>query len=146
MEKEIRIIAPEGFEIDKENSTLELIRFKEKPKVKKLPESWEELEEIGGYYIHNSSIILPIDNTLCNHTTRNIFPSKEEAEAALALAQLCQLRDRYNNGWKPDWKDNTYKFPIYFEKGGITKGNNIFISKSWPSLLATGLAVLFLFK
>ena len=34
---------------------------------------------------------------------KNIFPTIEEAEACLALAQLCQLRDRYNDGWKPDW-------------------------------------------
>ena len=43
-----------------------------------------------------------------------MFPTKEEAEACLALAQLCQLRDRYNDGWKPNWIDGTEKHSIYF--------------------------------
>lgn len=37
--------------------------------------------------------------------TKNVFPTRAEAEACLALSQLCQLRDRYNDGWKPDWKN-----------------------------------------
>jgi len=48
------------------------------------------------------------------------FPNREEAEACLALAQLCQLRDRYNNGWKPNWEDyNETKYCIEFCQGRI---------------------------
>ena len=104
MEKEIKIIAPEGFEIDKENSTFEVIKFKEKPKVKKLPQSWEELKTVEGFYVDSCSEINDYSNSV-EEGGRNTFPSIQEAEAAIALAQLCQLRDRYNDGWKPDWED-----------------------------------------
>ena len=43
---------------------------------------------------------------------KNVFPTKELAEAALALAQLLQLRDKYNNGWVPNWNSNSLKYSI----------------------------------
>ena len=56
---------------------------------------------------------------LCS-SDASIFPTKEEAEACLALAQLCQLRDRYNEGWKPHWEDyNETKYCIEFCQGRI---------------------------
>ena len=38
--KEIKINCPEGFEVDKENSTFECIKFKSIKK--ELPKTWEE--------------------------------------------------------------------------------------------------------
>ena len=92
--KELNIIAPEGYEIDKENSTFEKIVFKKTSN--NLPKTWEELKNISGYYI--SSFCGIADSSLVNASnyTKNIFPTKKLAEAALALAQLLQLRDRYN--------------------------------------------------
>ena len=44
---------------------------------------------------------------------RNILPSKQAAEAHLALMQLHQLRDAWREGWLPDWKDlNSMKYCI----------------------------------
>ena len=102
--KEMKIQVPEGYEIDRENSTFEKIVFK---KVKnELPKSWEELGEIKGWYVDSFSDIMPCDKgDTDKDNDKNIFPTIEEAEACLALAQLCQLRDRYNGGWKPDWED-----------------------------------------
>lgn len=98
--KELKIEVPQGYEIDRENSTFEKIVFK---KVEELPKRWGELKRIKGVYVDS-------DSRLCNsgygatyETSKNIFPTIEEAEACVALAQLCQLRDRYNDGWKPDW-------------------------------------------
>ena len=92
--KEINIIPPVGYEIDKENSNFEKIVFKKISD--NLPKTWEELKNISGYYISSSSEI--IDSSLINarDSTKNTFPTKELAEAVLALAQLLQLRDRYN--------------------------------------------------
>ena len=50
---------------------------------------------------------------------RNILPSKQAAEQHLAFMQLHQLRDCYRNGWKPNWKDGSYKYGI---KWGIIDG------------------------
>ena len=91
--KELNIIAPEGYEIDKENSTFEKIVFK---KINELPKTWEDLKYISGAYISALSYIDTINSIETIPSAKNIFPTKELAEAALALAQLLQLRDRYN--------------------------------------------------
>ena len=91
--KEINIIPPVGYEIDKENSTFEKIVFK---KINELPKTWEDLKYISGYYISNCYGIKHSSLINCCKYAKNIFPTKELAEAALALAQLLQLRDRYN--------------------------------------------------
>ena len=110
--KEFKIKVPEGYEIDRENSTFEKIVFK---KVDDLPKSWEELEFINGFYVSSlSSIYKAKENIPSIESSKNVFPTEEEARACLALAQLCQLRDRYNDGWKPDWENRAQnKFIIY---------------------------------
>ena len=76
---------------------------------KELPKRWEDLKIIKGFFVNGESEIKEINETrdkiLAIEGNRNVFPNREEAEACLALAQLCQLRDRYNDGWKPDWKN-----------------------------------------
>ena len=110
MEKTIKITPPEGYEVDKEKSTFNEIVFKKlEPN---LPMSWEELGVIKGYYVSSNS---NINDTFCTNTTdinRNLFPTKEEAKAMLAMAQLCQLRDAWNNGWEANWEDDTEKYCI----------------------------------
>lgn len=87
-----------------------------------LPKTWEELGEIKGWYIDELS---GISATECRTASRNrnVFPTQEEAEACLALSQLCQLRDRYNgqplSEWC-DWSDEEQeKFVIYLDRGKI---------------------------
>lgn len=43
---------------------------------------------------------------------KNILPSKQAAEAHLALMQLHQLRDCYRQGWTPNWNDDTTKYVL----------------------------------
>ena len=110
METTIKIIPPEGYEFDKEKSTLEEIVFK---KIENnLPMSWKELGIIKGYYILSNSNIDNLSMTNTVDVNRNLFPSKKEAEAMVAMAQLCQLRDRWNDGWKANWKDGIVKYCI----------------------------------
>jgi hypothetical protein len=110
--KTLKVKIPEGYEIDKEKSTFETIMFKLAKK--ELPKSWEDLKKIEGYYVGSSSYI-----GYAGHSTddenKNIFVTKEQAEASIALAQLSQLREVYRNGWKPDWTDaNKFKYIIEF--------------------------------
>ena len=120
--KELKIQVPGGYEIDKENSTFENIVFKKVEN--ELPKSWEELKIIKGYYADSWGDICGNEVILDNSSdNRNVFPTKEEAEACVALAQLCQLRDRYNGGWKPDWEDNSEKYIIYFHADKIISGD-----------------------
>ena len=53
-EKTIEIIAPEGYEVDKEKSSFEKIVFRALPD-KGLPRSWEELNNVSGYYITDTA-------------------------------------------------------------------------------------------
>lgn len=115
--KELNIIAPEGYEIDKENSTFEKIVFK---KINELPKTWEDLKYVSGAYISNLSNINTINSTETIPSAKNIFPTKELAEAALALAQLLQLRDRYN-GDNKGFIYNKYNYCITFYNNGISK-------------------------
>lgn len=109
--KELKINVPEGYEIDKEKSTLENIVFKKK---KGLPKRWKDLGDINGYWVgFNCEIIEGYSRS--HFGEQNIFKTKEQAEASLALAQLSQLRDVYRQGWEPDWVCNkTMKNCIIF--------------------------------
>ena len=114
--KELKIRVPEGYEIDKGKSTFEKIVFKKVEN--ELPKNWCDLKFIKGFFVNGESEIKEINEThdkiLAIEGNRNVFPNREEAEACLALAQLCQLRDRYNDGWKPDWENRAQnKFIIY---------------------------------
>jgi len=113
MEKEINIIAPEGYEIDKENSTLECIKFKAIQKKKR----WRDKDAvIGGYYINDSSEIIfaKCHNTLANC---NVFATKKQAKSALAMARISQImaNDERFGGVVTDeeWADDDlFKFAI----------------------------------
>lgn len=80
----------------------------------KPPKTWEEFCEVypprqKEYYIDNTSNICEACNFALDRRNsivdKNLLPNKETAEAILALLQLIQLRDCYNDGWKPDWQD-----------------------------------------
>ena len=118
--KEFKIQAPEGYEIDREKSTFENIVFKKVEN--ELPKSWEDLYEVGGWFVDFHSDVVTSGSMRTGDSVKNRFPTKEEAEACLALAQLCQLRDRYNSGWKPDWKnEKELKYVIEIFWGNIVK-------------------------
>lgn len=105
---ELRIETPEGYQIDKENSTFNLIKFKKiEPQLpKQLPKSWDELVEIEGYWVNGFSDLHPHTKQLNISLHKNIFYTKEQAEASIALAQLSQLRQIYRGGWEPDWEND----------------------------------------
>jgi hypothetical protein len=118
--KEMKIQVPEGYEIDREKSTFENIVFKKVEN--ELPKSWEDLYEVGGWFVDFHSDVVTSGSMRTGDSVKNRFPTKEEAEACLALAQLCQLRDRYNSGWKPDWKnEKELKYVIEIFWGNIVK-------------------------
>ena len=118
--KELKIEVPTGYEIDREKSTFENIIFKKIER--ELPKSWEDLYEVGGWFVDFHSNVVTSGSMRTGDSVKNRFPTEEEAEACLALAQLCQLRDRYNYGWKPDWEDDgEIKYCIEFFKGKIEK-------------------------
>lgn len=85
-----KVDIPDGFEIDKENSTLELIVFKEI--IKTL--TFKDIKHINGYYINTHSDICEIDQAN-DSTNRNVFLTEKHAKSALAMAQISQLIPHY---------------------------------------------------
>jgi hypothetical protein len=73
---------------------------------KKLPEKWEDLKIVSGFWVDDISRTMKVaENDVCKED-RNIFKTEAQANASVALAQLSQLRDVYRDGWKPDWLNN----------------------------------------
>lgn len=63
--------------------------------------SWEDLEEVSGYYIHQGTAKTASGSTQ-GPAYKDVWPTKKLAEASLALAQLAQLSVSYNEGTKPE--------------------------------------------
>ena len=93
-------------------------------KEKELPKTWEEfcknnpMIKPNEYFVSTNSTItrgLFLRNTgeRIEDIDDNLLPSKEYAEAMFALCKLIQLRDCYNDGWKPDWNISETKYNIY---------------------------------
>lgn len=118
---------PEGYEIDENRSTFVFKKIK-----KELPKSWEELEKIEGFYSCTDSEIHPSGNCYCTESMKNVFPTEEQVEASIALAQLSQLRDVYRDGWIPNWIDGNTKYTIELFKGKVFKD----VSQSYDSFLS----------
>ena len=94
--KTLKINVPEGYEIDKEQSTFENIVFKEIKK--ELPKSWEELEKLDGYYVGiHAELIRLTCPSLTRDDNRNIFATKEQAEASIVLAMYSQMLQAYKD-------------------------------------------------
>lgn len=90
---------------------------------KRLPMSWNELNKVGGFWIDSSSDIEQTDQPVdCIPYNRNLWPTKELAEAALAMSQLCQIR----NAWVDNDKFGTLMFrpvPIHEQQMASTLTN-----------------------
>ena len=69
---------------------------------------------------------------------RNLLPSKQAAEAHLALMQLHQLRDCYRDGWLPNLKDDSDKYGI--ERLCNPVSRNIELRVAWYDTVCTFLS------
>ena len=102
---ELTIEPINGKVIDLENSDLSVGKIVFKKKENELPTKWEDLKKLDGFYVDIDSEIDSISDGAISAINRNVFPTKAEAEACLALSQLCQLRDAYNGEPLADWCD-----------------------------------------
>lgn len=102
--KEIKITVPEGYEIDRENSTFECIKFKKKgltyeniaEKLFKNKRTYfiGAMSNISDYAPEGNGVYLP-----------NQASSKKQLQRLLAINKLMNVAEYLNEGWKPDWKD-----------------------------------------
>lgn len=107
--KEIKIIPPEGYEIDKENSTFDCIKFK----VKSIKRWRDGNPIIKGWYTGNNGVLpynLNGDNSYkWKDGNTNVFATEKQAKSALAMAQISQImaNDKRFGGVVTDeeWED-----------------------------------------
>ena len=132
--------AKEFYKKGGELKDLALLAFTEEELTKvELPKTWEEFcsqfnMQYGEYYIYiDSSIKENSDDYRNSIFDKNMLPSKEAAEAHLALMQLHQLRDCYRQGWTPNWLDDNNKYCIVYNSVcnyfiSINKSTRVFLS------------------
>lgn len=127
MEAKNIINIPEGYEIDKEQSTERQIVLKKitlkKSVLKKIerPRTWEEYcEKMKGkdcYYVNN--FYNEVKSSLFGDTPlMEEFDNKEDAVAFDAFCKLRKMRKDWVKDWKPDWTN------IYQPKYAIANSSN----------------------
>lgn len=94
----IRIIPPEGYEIDKENSTFENIVFK-----KKCADCYESiLKELfhpqTPVYGENPGTVYKVEQFVKNHKDKIVLNKRENYQRLVALTKLINVAEYLNNG------------------------------------------------
>lgn len=103
--KELKIQVPEGYEIDKENSTLECIKFKPIKKYITYKDICDTLfTRKWGFFISTSGDI--IEEEMCDYyiaSEKNNATNRKQLEKVLAMNQLLNIATYYNSRVKePD--------------------------------------------
>lgn len=109
--KELKVQAPEGYEIDAENSTFECIKFKPIKKDITYEDVCNKLfERNSGYYINQYGKI----DSFCLASYKfdaNNAPNNKQLKRLLALNQLLNITEYYNNNRKKD----TIEYAIIYD-------------------------------
>lgn len=106
--KKISINIPEGYEIDRENSTFENIIFKKK----KVINTFSDLERVEGFCIENY-LNCPVKTNIKSTSNFTIFIDEKHINAAIAMAKISQLMPYYGGAiTSKEWQENTPKSTI----------------------------------
>ena len=106
MEKELKIIPPIGYEIDRQKSTFEKIVFK---KIAENPKTWEEYCSLmKGKTIHYPDYYYIILRSF--EDAYNMFATEERARQFIALGKLLQLRDYWVKGY------SEFRYAVYGDR------------------------------
>lgn len=117
--KELKINPPEGYEIDKENSTFEKIVFKKVEEKLTYDDIAEKLFICKNYYYTNDfGTIVKIKNKakfIACSVDPNNAPTYNQLARLLALNKLMNTAYYLNDGWEPNWNDKSqHKYFIYY--------------------------------
>lgn len=94
--QELKIVPPEGYEVDWDNSSMNTIRFKPIKKKVTYADIIKELCSGNCYYINNNPT------------------SWRQLQQLLALNKLMNVAKYLNGDLEPDFTDNKYKFYISY--------------------------------
>lgn len=131
--KSIVIDIPDGMCIDESKSTFEKIVFKKKDTK---PRSWEEyVKQSKGtdHYALSSDFYTGYCSKSNIYGDEHcIVPTKELAEAFLAMMQLMSLRQAWIGDWKPDVKAHMYGI-VHAEEGIRRQCIGVYVPLSFPT-------------
>lgn len=120
--KELEIVAPEGYEIDRTLSTIDKIVFKKKA------DRWRDKAglKVSGYFIDEDNNFSVLRDFPYSKTSYDIFATKAQAKSALAMARISQImvNDKRFGGVVSDkeWQDkNMVKSIITRVRNHISK-------------------------
>ena len=111
MEKELKIIPPIGYEIDRQKSTFEKIIFK---KITEKPKTWEEYCKQTKDYV---SYFWSSPNSIIKSWFEGSyyeFLTEERVKQFVALGKLLQLRDYWVKGY------SEFRYALFGDKDGIS--------------------------
>ena len=111
--KELKIQIPEGYEIDKENSTFECIKFKPIKKYLTYKKVAEKLNKDICFFIARNKIQSYAQ--YASYDNPGVANSYGQIEKMLAINQLMNIAAYYNNNCKVDWTDNKDKYFINYD-------------------------------
>lgn len=94
--KEFKIQVPEGYEIDKENSTFECIKFKPVKKDITYEDVCNSVFEECFYISDIGKIVKTNDYFNCSKIDKNNATNRNQLEKLLALNQLLNIAEYYN--------------------------------------------------
>ncbi len=108
--KEVKINVPEGYEVDKENSTFECIKFK---CIDNFRDNYNK--NIYGYFIDNNSKIREVKGYINDDRNYNVFATEKQAKSSLAMARISQImaNDKRFGGAITDEEWKNYKVDKY---------------------------------
>ena len=119
---QLTIDVPEGYEIDKENSTFECIKFKPIKKYLTYKEIAEKLNKDICFFIAKGKIQSYAQ--YASYDNPGVANSYRQIEKILAINQLMNIAKYYNGNWKPDW-NNKYELKYCISFTTITNSYNI---------------------
>jgi uncharacterized protein RhaS with RHS repeats len=111
---------------DEELKQLALQTWPEVAEVK-LPERWDDLKEIKGCFVTSTSDVRYVSKWQYDSEEKNVFATKEQAEASLALAQLTQLAEV--------WCDKNGKYGIFIEFDKRVSSVELLNTGGWEFIL-----------
>ena len=131
METKNIINIPEGYEINKEQSTERQIVLR---KIDNRARSWEEyckkMEGKNSYY-YDGLFEKVKSSKFGSSPLLAEFEDKEDIETLVAFCKLFHLRRDWVGEWKPDWKNKKqWKFSIVSDTDKIEKGIGRTLSRS----------------
>lgn len=117
--QELKIEAPEGYEVDWDNSSNNVIRFKPSKKKITYQDVKEKLfpESHSSFYFGKEGAIVQTFNIKYLSKELLLATSQRQLQQIRALNKLMNVAKYLNGDWKPDWSDKHQpKWFVFYDR------------------------------